>query len=336
LGAEPLDSAVHRQRISIITLLWRNESYALSFLKTLSEATRLAGATVEVVAVENGSDGRAATEVFEGQLDALPELQLSIVHEPTNRGFAGGANVGCEKASGDIMVVANLDLEFDQHFVVALLRAAGMLASACLLVPSVMTPRRNRRSADDPDSAMVLSQTGPVRRGPFHQPRGLRQALAGGERVQLGNGSCLIFGRRLYRQRRKAVGGLFDPEYHSYYEDVDLYWWAESSGVPARFHPDLKVLHYQGGSFGGQYRFVERTSDVQRSVMANYRITVWKNLRTTTDVLRWLAGECGYVVLSVRNRGLAGLGNYGASWALAASRCRAIRNRRGSLRATMM
>jgi GT2 family glycosyltransferase len=332
---ERWDPATGRPPVSLVTLLWRNEEYVPAFLATLAAATRHAGATVEVVAVQNGPEGRAAARLFDDRRAAFPELRITLVREHDNLGFAGGADRGCRAASGDILVVANLDLEFDEDFVLELLRTGETLTTACLVAPSVRTPlpadRSRERSGHPPDGA-AFRETGRLRRGPLHMTRELRDAPPAGTPVQVGNGSCLVFGRPLYDLRLAAAGALFDPEYHSFYEDVDLFWWAENAGVPVWFDPHLKVLHHQGGSFGGQYRFGDRSRDLRCSVMANYRITVWKNLDAVAGWLGWLAGECGYVALNVRHGGARGLYDYGRSWVLATRRYRAIRARRGSLR----
>jgi GT2 family glycosyltransferase len=309
-------------RVAVVTLLWRNEGHAEAFIESLGAATERAGTTVELVAVQNGPEGAAATELLRRRLPGLPRVQAHLVHLPANQGFAGGANAGCRAVSGELFVLANLDLVFEPDFLVELLLAASTLDRPAFLAPSVTTLRPGAGH----------EEAGALRRGLFHEPRGLGRLSSDGERVAAGNGSCIVFDRRLYDRRLAATGALFDAEYHSYYEDVDLFWWAQQAGVPVWFVPRMRVRHYQGGSFGGRYRFRDRSRDVRQSVMANYRITVWKHAAGVADVLRWLGGECGYLARSLRldrGRGSAG---YLASWALTARRVRAIRHRRGSLR----
>jgi GT2 family glycosyltransferase len=138
--------------------------------------------------------------------------------------------------------------------------------------------------------------------------------------------------RPTYERRVAAVGGVFDAEYHSYYEDLDLFWWAADNGDSVMFDPDLRVIHYRAGSYDGKHQFGERPRDIQTSLMANYRINVWKHARTPRQVVGWLVGEVGYLVLSTKALHVLGLRNYAASWRLALQRARRIRRRRGGLR----
>ena len=51
------------------------------------------------------------------------------------------------------------------------------------------------------------------------------------------------------------AGALFDPEYHSFNEDIDLFRSAARLGLVVRYVPDLKVTHALSGSFAGGHRF---------------------------------------------------------------------------------
>lgn len=306
-----------------MTLLWRNEQFAAPFVRSLAGAAGRAHTTVELVAVQNGPDGLVAAELVEQETGRTENVRLVRKELQRNVGFAGGMNVGCALATGDPIVAANLDLEFDVEFLVALERASHLLAQAAFLAPSVRAPGPG-------------DEVGALRRDRLHRPAQARRQVAGLHRAAAGNGSCLVFGAALLACRRRAVGGLFDGEYHSYYEDVDLFWWAAAAEVPVWFAPELRVVHHQGGSVNGQFRFRDRAPEWQSSIIANYRLTVWKNARRLVDVAGWLAGEFGYATLCTlgAGRGLTvrGLSTYARSWRLTLLRTRAIRARRGSLR----
>ena len=134
------------------------------------------------------------------------------------------------------------------------------------------------------------------------------------------------------RGAARRWAGVFDPEYHSYYEDVDLFWWADRQDIPAWWAPNIKVLHHQGGSFGGRYSFRDRPADLRASVMANYRLTVWRHASRLPDVFGWLMGEAGYLAKCVLCGGPSGVGDYLRSWHLSRIRVRAIAARRGAWR----
>jgi hypothetical protein len=106
--------------------------------------------------------------------------------------------------------------------------------------------------------------------------------------------------------------------------------------LPVWFTPNIRVAHYQGGSFGGRYRFRERDGALQQSIMANYRITVWKHAQSPGHIVGWIGGECGYFAMSIRFHGLTGLYRYAMSWVVAVRRAREIRSRRGRLRSASL
>jgi GT2 family glycosyltransferase len=287
-----------------------------------------AGISVQLITVENGPEGHAAAAALRS---AEPTQHIAVhqVTAPQNLGFAGGMNLACRHAHGSVLVVANLDLEFADDFMVELEGRFADLSTVAFVAPSVRTP-----GAD-------LEELGALRRDHVHRLRlerrdGLQRGTAGrARRVNAGSGSCIVLTRATYEERVASNGDLFDPEYHSYYEDVDLFWWAEDNAMPVLFDPALRVLHHRGGSCDGQIRFGQRPADIQASVMANYRLTVWKHTHSLADLAGWLQGEAGYIVMIVRSRRLLGLGVYLRSWRIAVRRVIAIRRRRGRLRSLM-
>ncbi|HVF13217.1 MAG TPA: hypothetical protein VM942_01390, partial [Acidimicrobiales bacterium] len=138
--------------------------------------------------------------------------------------------------------------------------------------------------------------------------------------------------RRTLDRRQASVGALFDPEYHSFNEDIDLFWWADRHRLVVRYVPDLQVRHALAGSFGGAHRFADRPLEIQRRVIANYRVTVWKNAAGPREWLGWPMGEALYGGQAVVYGGLAGLRAYAASWPDSVRTAATIRRRRGRLR----
>ena len=93
--------------------------------------------------------------------------------------------------------------------------------------------------------------------------------------------------------------------------------------------PELRVLHHQGGSFGGKFRFLDRSAELQVSVVANYRLMVWQHCTQLGEVIGWLLGEAGYAALLARAHGPHGLWLYASSWRCSWRRARSLRSLRG-------
>ena len=309
-GGARADAGDHLTTVSVVTIAWRNAKHAPSFASSLATAAA-AGPSPQVVVVVNGEEGQEAAALLGDGRDA------TVVRLDTNTGFSGGADAGVDHATGEIVVVANLDLTFDERFFEVLqAEAAG---DWDLLAPRVVQGPTGR-------------DEGVSRRTASHRLAWVSPPPAGPTTVPGGNGACLVLRRTTLDRRRAALGALFDPEYHSFNEDIDLFWWAEREGLVVRYVPDLHVHHALAGSFAGAHRFPERPPEVQRRVMANYRVTVWKNATGLREWLGWPLGEAVYAGQAlVYGRG-AGLRAYAASWADSVRVAGAIRRRRGRLR----
>jgi hypothetical protein len=307
-----------RLKVSVVTIAWRNEGFAHGFAKSLAHAAdRASGLNLELVVVTNGPDGQLPTQAL---LDACRATSLSPVVVPLdgNTGFSGGANAGVARGGGEVVVVANLDLTFDEQFL-DILRGEAVGHDWDLLAPRVVQGEAGQ-------------ETGVSRRRRSHRLAWVVPPPATPASIPAGNGSCIILRRSTLQQREAAFGALFDPEYRSFNEDIDLFWWAERAGLVVRYVPDLRVDHALAGSFGGAHRFTARPLPIQRQVMANYRVTVWKNARGILDWLGWPLGEAQYLGQALVSRKLAGLRAYAGSWSEAFATVRAIRLRRGRLR----
>ena len=305
--------------VSIVTIAWRNDRHAAGFVSSLATAAAAAGGPQpQLVLVVNGDEGEEAAAQA-AHVAGERGLDLTVLRLDTNTGFSGGANAGVREAIGDVVVVANLDLTFDDRFLEVLRRETAGSGAWDLLAPRVV------EGASGHDS-------GVSRRTVSHRLAWVSPPPSEPTAVPGANGACLVLRRATVERRTAAVGGLFDPEYHSFNEDIDLFWWAAREGLVVRYVPDLLVRHALAGSFAGAHRFRDRPLDIQRRVAANYRATVWKNAGGLREWLGWPLGEAVYAGQAVVFGGVAGLSAYAASWPDSVRTALAIRRRRGRLR----
>ncbi|MDQ3980783.1 MAG: glycosyltransferase, partial [Actinomycetota bacterium] len=78
----------------------------------------------ELIVVVNGPEGAAAADELLAA-SAGTVLRPVLVRLEDNTGFSGGANAGVLRATGEVLVVANLDLTFDEAFLENLNRYAS-------------------------------------------------------------------------------------------------------------------------------------------------------------------------------------------------------------------
>ncbi len=303
--------------ISVVTMAWRNEDHAAPFVQSLAAAAAGA-APPHLVLVVNGPEGHAAGAAF-SDAAARAGLDVTTVTLGTNTGFSGGADAGVEVATGDIVVVANLDLIFDERFLAVLRDEAAGGERWDFLAPAV-------------GQGAGGAGEGVSRRTRSHRLAWVSPPPPAPAPVPAGNGACVVLRRATLERRIADAGALFDPEYHSFNEDIDLFWWAARRGLVVRYVPALQVTHALAGSFAGGHRFRDRPPEVQRLIMVNYRVTVWKNAGGARDWLGWALGEAVYGGQAAVYGRLTGVRLYAASWPASIRVAAAIRRRRGTLR----
>lgn len=180
-----------------------------------------------VIMVDNGStdDSCAWTAAYYPQVE--------IIRLPHNLGFAVANNLGIASATARYVITLNNDTEIERGWIESLIEAAesdpaiGSCASRIVL-------------ADRPD--MLDSAGISIDRFGFAWQRGHGELDKGIYRE-----SADVWGASaaaaLYRRSMLETIGLFDEEFGSYYEDVDLAWRAHLAGWRCRYVPGPRVVH---------------------------------------------------------------------------------------------
>ncbi len=178
-----------------------------------------AGPAGEVVLVDNG-------------IEAPPPVAgVTIVHTSRNLGFAGGARVGVERSSGEVLVFVNSDAVIASGTIDALTQelqepSVGMVCGCVVL-------------ADEP--ALVNSAGNPVHvtgiswAGGLHDPVAQHQAPCDVASV---TGALFAMRREVWTQ----LGGL-DPSFFMYYEDADLSLRCWLAGLRVTYCPGAVARH---------------------------------------------------------------------------------------------
>lgn len=206
-----------------------------TFLSSLAETTTV---PYTVVLADNGSvDGVPAAA-------AGPEVRL--LETGGNLGYGRAANLGARGATGEWVVVANPDVEWEPGALDELLAAGVRWPSAGCLGPAIRTPG---------------GQLYPSARAQPTLGRGTGHALFGwwwpsnpwtrSYRAEAGtpregdtgwlSGSVMLLRRKAF----ESVGG-FDPSYFMYCEDMDLCRRLAEAGWSSVYVPSAVVTH-QGG-----------------------------------------------------------------------------------------
>jgi hypothetical protein len=219
-------------RAAVVIPSWNGVHFLGECLRSLASQTHPA----DVIVVDNGShDGTA--ELVGGEFPGVTVLPL-----PSNRGFAGAANVGIAHALGagvDYVALFNNDAVAEPDWLEQLIACAeahpgaGIVASKLLLADGEHI---------DSTGDFYSSWGWAYPRGRYEADRGQYDGPEFRE-VFCGSG-----GASLFRARMLEEVGPFDEDYFAYLEDQDLGFRAQLLGWRARYEPQARAYHRMMGT----------------------------------------------------------------------------------------
>jgi hypothetical protein len=219
-----------RGNVSVVVVTYNGRDLVGACLQSLANQTH---PPREILVVDNGStDGTSDWIRF-----AHPSVRVIQLVE--NWGFAGGANVGIQEATGEFIAFLNTDAIARPEWLEEMLDVmrtrpdVGMVASQML--------RAHDPSQVD-SSGICLDRAGMAwdRQGGTVSPPDDELAEV--------FGPCA--GAALYRRTLFADVGRFDERFFMYLEDVDLAWRARFAGWRCVYAPSARVLHQHSATSG--------------------------------------------------------------------------------------
>lgn len=241
--------------VSVVIPNW-NGVYLME--KHLAQVLRTAPNAQIIVADDQSSDG--SVEYLSKNFPTVV-----IVTRDKREGFAANVNAGVARATGDIVVLLNTDVEPDPDFLEPLL--------VHFADPDVFAVGSLEKSHED--GKTILRGRGIARwnKGYYIHARGEI------DRVQTAwvSGGSGAFRRSMWNE----LGGM-DMLYNPFYwEDIDLSYRARKAGWKTLFEVSSVVHHYHEE---GKIKREFSDKDVKRIVYRNQFIFIWKNV-TDTGIL---------------------------------------------------
>lgn len=226
--------------------------------RCLSSVDRHRPPGIEVIVVDDGSsDGTVAW-----LKTCHPDVR--VVALATNGGFCAAANAGLVAARAPFIQLLNNDTEVSSGWIEAGLapfsdRSVGSVA------PLVVVRSDPSRVDSAGDQYALIGW--PTKRGHGESAESWRNRPP--EEVFGASGSSAFY----RAEALQRVGG-FDPEFGSYYEDIDLAFRLRWGGYRCIFAPDCCILHDVSATYH------HGSPVLQRRMSRNAEIVFWSNLPT--------------------------------------------------------
>ena len=226
------EGAKHSLSISVIVLAWNGAAYIKNCLEALMAQDYPA---VEVLVVDNGST--------DGTPDIVAQRfpQVRLICNRRNLGFAAGNNVGLGAASGDLLVLLNVDTHVHAGWLAALAGAfedPSIGIAGCKLLY--------------PDGS--IQHAGGFVYGPRGEAEHLgRYALDDGRFGELADVEFVTGAALAIRRTTLDKIGLLDEGFSPiYYEDIDWCYQVRAAGWRVVYLPQAVVTHYESTTFGAE------------------------------------------------------------------------------------
>lgn len=222
--------------------------------------------TLQLIVVDNASpeDQRAA-------LEPLRDLDVELIYNDQNDGYAGGINLGAARADAEFLLIANPDILVLEGALSALLEVLrGDPRVGCV------GPRGSldwsRSILLPPNDLPTLSMHVWESIGRVHRSVARRLALQRSRRylrawrateafeIDMVSGYAMCLPTRLARRL-----GPFDPHYPFYFEDADLCRRVRRAGYKVMIEPRAEVVHFFDQSARSAREEVNRKYDISRT-----------------------------------------------------------------------
>ena len=225
-------------KVTIIIPNWNGASWLMRCLKALENQSFK---QYSITVVDNASSD-----------DSVKWLKTSKPHVQTiqldqNYGFAYAVNTGIKAAKTPFIVLLNNDTEPEENWLYELIHALENASSDVLSASSCMLSLDNHEVIDD--AGDFINWAGDARK------RGHGRLASEYQEKCLVMSACA--GAACYKREFFEKVGLFDENFVTYLEDVDIGLRAQLQGYKCVYVPTARILHKGHGSSIARPLYVE-------------------------------------------------------------------------------
>ncbi len=225
-------------RVAVVVPTWNSGRFLPGCLAALAGQTY---PSFRVILVDDASNDSSAIAAASSH-DFVEVITLS-----GRRGFAGAANAGIAACDEDMIALLNVDTRAHPAWLAELVGFLAQAPEGIGAVASKMVLMEDPGRLDD--TGNTLSWWGSASKRGHGEP-----ADAYADPVEI---FSVCAGAALFRKSFFKTVGVFDPEFESYFEDIDLGFRGRMQGYSYRYVPSAVVEHFGHGSPLGRGRYVQ-------------------------------------------------------------------------------
>jgi len=249
-------------------------------LKVISDHHQKNGDEFQVIIVDDGSTDESVAYLNEVATQSKKELEIEIIQNDKNYGFATTVNRGVEVAKGEIVLLLNTDIVPDAGFLQPLLKhftEDKVFAVGCM-----------DRSIENSHEVMRGRGIGRWEKGFLKHKLG---HIDSPDTLWVSGGSGAF--RRKVWLRLDGLNELMNP---FYWEDIDLSYRAQKAGFTVLFEKESIVTHrHEEGAIKKEYT----PKKVRVTAYRNQFIFAWTNMSDKTLILSHILWQPYHIVRSV-------------------------------------
>ncbi|MEX2145346.1 MAG: glycosyltransferase family 2 protein [Candidatus Spechtbacterales bacterium] len=294
--------------VFVILLNWNSFKDTIVCLRSLGKVKYK---RVNILVVDNNSSDNSVFELEKFKADN-PGLNLEIVKNNENSGFAGGCNVGIRKSltcGADYVLLLNNDTEVSPDFISPLLCEAEKNKKAGIISPAIFFY----------DERELIWFGGKTKISWLAMDKAISSSLfkkrisseTSNENVNFLTGACMLIKKETLREI-----GEFDERFFLYFEDADLSLRAREAGWLLVWTPYSKIWHKVSattlpslGSAGMHYyhnRNIMLLAKKHGPIWVKFYMHVWAFLKIVKQLLKITARQDKEVSCAI----IAGIRDY--------------------------
>jgi GT2 family glycosyltransferase len=218
--------------VSVIVVSCGVSDYLRLCLDSLRGQTR---PVFEVIVIDNSLNLNFRQEI----LDNYPFI--NVYSNPSNLSYCEALNQGIKLSQGVFVLCLNDDVILDNHFIEEALRGFSVESRVGMVSGKIL--RYDKKTMDSAGLFLSLWHTA-KERGYDIKDRGQFQK----EEYIFGVNGAVAFYRKEMLENIKEGENYFDPDFHFFYEDLDIAWRSRRNGWKGYYIPQAMACHVRGGS----------------------------------------------------------------------------------------